>query len=260
MSLLVDLEVIDNHVALIKLNRPDAANAMSKALLDELNHAIEKINQDKSIRCTVLTGSGEKAFCAGADLKERRGLSEEQVIEAVRYIGQTVKAIEEMKMPVIAALNGVAFGGGLEIALACDIRISSEHAKMGLTETSLAIIPGAGGTQRLTRLVGIGRAKQLIFTAKAITADEAFTIGLVEQITSKDALQTIALETAGIIAKNGPIALQAAKTAINQGSQADLTTGLAIEHACYKETIPTKDRIEGLQAFKEKRAPLYQGK
>lgn len=260
MSLLVELEIIQNHIALITLNRPEAANAMSKALLDELNLTIQKVNANHQIYCTVITGSGEKAFCAGADLKERSGMSEEQVVQAVRYIGSTVNAVDAMKMPTIAALNGVAFGGGLELALACDIRIASEHAKMGLTETSLAIIPGAGGTQRLPRLIGLGKAKQLIFSAKAVSAEDALQIGLVEEIAPKEKLLDTAIELASSIAKNGPIALSSAKKAINQGMQADLATGLEIEHLCYQQTIPTNDRLEGLQAFREKRAPVYRGK
>nr|WP_156914191.1 enoyl-CoA hydratase [Paucisalibacillus globulus] len=257
---LVDLEIIDRNVALVTLNRPEAANAMSKALLDELQSTVSEINSNKQITCVVITGSGDKAFCAGADLKERRGMDNDQVIDAVRYIGKSVDAVESIKVPVIAALNGVAFGGGLELALACDIRIAADTAKMGLTETSLAIIPGAGGTQRLPRLIGIGRAKQLIFSAKAITAGEALSIGLVEEVVPKEELLHYALELAKSIAKNGPVALRQAKTAINQGLQTDLSTGLEIEHLCYKETIPTNDRLEGLEAFKEKRAPVYQGK
>lgn len=259
MANLVEFEKQEN-IAVLTLNRPEAMNAMSKGLLDTLNAHITAINNDKSIHCTIITGSKQKAFCAGADLKERKGMTEEQVIEAVSYIGHTVTNIENMKMPVIAVLNGAAFGGGLELALGCDIRIAADHVKTGLTETSLAIIPGAGGTQRLTRLIGIGKAKKLIFTAKPVTAGEALELGLVEQVISGDHLLDEAMEMAKLIAKNGPVALTQAKTAINRGFQTDITTGLAIEHLCYRETIPTEDRIEGLQAFKEKRKPVYQGK
>src|SRR5699024_4195882 len=139
----------EDHIAVVTLNRPEAANAMSKALLDELNTTINQLNQDTSIYCTIITWANEKAFCAVADLKERKGMSNTQVINTVCYIGETVTALEKLQMPVIAAINGVAFGGGLELALACDLRIVATHAKMGLTEASLAIIPGAGGTQRL---------------------------------------------------------------------------------------------------------------
>ncbi|WP_188455592.1 enoyl-CoA hydratase [Virgibacillus oceani] len=259
MSGLIKFRTIHDHIALITLNRPDAANAMSKALLDELNECVYKINNDYTIRCTIITAANDKAFCAGADLKERKGMNNQQVIEAVKYIGETVTNIEKMKMPVIAAINGAAFGGGLELALACDIRISAEHAKLGLTETSLAIIPGAGGTQRLTRLIGLGQAKRLIFTASPITSSEAMEIGLVEQISISSELVDNAISMAEQIVKNGPIALRQAKTAINQGIQTDITTGLNIEHLCYKETIPTQDRNEGLIAFKEKRKPVYKG-
>ncbi|HLR63086.1 MAG TPA: enoyl-CoA hydratase [Lentibacillus sp.] len=259
MASLIDYEITDDHIAILTLNRPEAMNAMSKGLLDELNEHVQKINANDSIRCTIITASGEKVFCAGADLKERKGMNEEQVVEAVQYIGSTVANIENMKMPVIAGINGAAFGGGLELALACDIRIAADHAKLGLTETSLAIIPGAGGTQRLPRLIGPGQAKRLIFSAKPISADEAFQLSIAEQVASSDNLLEEAIEMAQSIIKNGPVALRQAKTAINQGLQADITTGLSIEHLCYKETVSTDDRLEGLHAFKEKRKPVYQG-
>lgn len=256
---LVDFKIVEDHIALITLNRPEAANAMSKTLLDELNQTISKVDQDKSVYCTIITGSSEKVFSAGADLKERRSMSDDQVIEAVKYIGSTIASIERMRMPVIAALNGVALGGGLELALACDLRIAANHAKMGLTETSLAIIPGAGGTQRLPRLIGIGQAKRLIYTAKALEADEALTIGLVEQVVQVNDLLNESIQLAKTIAMNGPVALHQAKTAIDKGMQTDVSTALTLEHLSYKETISTNDRLEGLAAFKEKRKPEYKG-
>src|SRR5699024_8073550 len=172
MTQLIDYEKMKEHIGLITLNRPEAANAMSKTLLEALRDTVHEIDNDPTVYCVIITGAGEKAFCAGADLKERKGMSEAQVVEAVKYIGETVSLVEHMKVPVIAAINGVAFGGGLELALACDIRIAAKDVKMGLTETSLAIIPGAGGTQRLPRLIGIGQAKKLIYTASAVTAEE----------------------------------------------------------------------------------------
>lgn len=258
MTHLIKCDVID-HVALLTLNREGSRNALSQQLLYELAEQIEKIDHNKEIYCTVITGAGDRAFCAGADLKERRGMSDTEVIQAVKQIGKTVQRIELMKMPVIAAINGAAFGGGLELALACDIRIAKEGVKMGLTETSLAIIPGAGGTQRLLRLVGLGKAKELIFTAQPMTASEALEIGLVEQLTTDDVVDK-ALEMAQTIANNGPIALEQAKRAIQLGAETDLTTGLSIEYLCYEKTIPTEDRQEGLLAFKEKRKPIYYGK
>ncbi|WP_067730332.1 enoyl-CoA hydratase [Oceanobacillus damuensis] len=259
MSDLLNVDLKEEHIAVITLNRPEAANALSNAMLQQLNEAVRKIDQNKSVYCTIITGSGKKAFCAGADLKERRGMSEQQVIETVRSIGQTLTAIENMKMPVIAAINGSAFGGGLELALACDLRIAAEDVKLGLTETSLAIIPGAGGTQRLPRLIGLGHAKRLIYTAKPVKADEALSIGLVEQTVGGNELLAEAYNLAIAIASNGPIALMQAKKAITEGMQTNMTEGLGIEHASYKKTIPTADRIEGLQAFKEKRKPVYKG-
>ncbi|TMN23674.1 enoyl-CoA hydratase [Lentibacillus cibarius] len=260
MAPLINYSVTDNHIAVVTLNRPEAMNALSAPLLDELNAYIEKINNDDTIRTTIITGAGQKAFCAGADLKERKGMTEKQVVQAVEKIGRTINNIESMNMPVIAAMNGAAFGGGLELALGCDIRIAATGVKMGLTETSLAIIPGAGGTQRLTRLIGTGQAKKLIFTAEPVLAEEALKHGVIEQISDPSQLWEEAYSLAAQIAKNGPIALKQAKAAINKGIQTDLSTGLSIERLCYNETIPTDDRIEGLQAFKEKREPVYQGK
>jgi len=260
LSELIKVEIKDKHVAILTLNRPEAANAMSKSLLEKLNEQITKINQMNDIYCVILTGTGEKAFCAGADLKERKGMTEDQVIDMVRYIGDTVTNIENMKMPVIAAINGVAFGGGLELALACDFRIAVEDAKLGLTETSLAIIPGAGGTQRLPRLIGLGQAKRMIFTAKPVSADQALSIGLVDQTVGRNDLLDEAITIAKTIASNGPVALKQAKIAINRGIQMSITSGLELEHKCYLETIPTADRLEGLMAFQEKRKPEYKGK
>lgn len=254
------LEVIDEHIAVVTLHRPEAANAMSLALLDELNKIIKQVNLDGKIRVVIITADGDKAFCAGADLKERKGMTENQVIEAVTYIGHTINNVEAITVPVIAAINGVAFGGGLELTLACDIRIAAEDTRVGLTETSLAIIPGAGGTQRLPRLIGLGQAKRLIFTAKPITTKEALVISLVEQIVPRELLFQTALEMAQSIAENGPISVKLAKQAINNGIQLTLSEGIKLEHTYYQETIPTKDRLEGLQAFSEKRKPVYQGK
>ncbi|CDQ39888.1 MULTISPECIES: enoyl-CoA hydratase [Virgibacillus] len=258
MNSLVKLEYIDS-IAIVTLNRPEAANAMSKSLLEQLYSVIQLIEQNPSVICTIITGTGDKAFCAGADLKERAGMSDQEVVAAVTSIGETVTAVENMSMPVIASLNGVAFGGGLELALACDIRIAANHVKMGLTETSLAIIPGAGGTQRLPRLIGTGQAKRLIYSAKRVTADEALSIGLIEELCASERLDETALQLAKAIANNGPVALKQAKTAINQGMETDLRTGLVLEQLAYQQTISTKDRTEGLLAFREKRMPNYEG-
>lgn len=261
MSQLVHVDTTSyEHLAIISLNRPAAANAMSLQLLDDLQQAVETVSKHQAIFCTILTAEGDKAFCAGADLKERRGMNDHQVLQAVRKIGETVLKVEQMPMPVICAINGVAFGGGLELALACDIRLAADHVKLGLTETSLAIIPGAGGTQRLPRLIGVGAAKKLIYTSKRLTADEAKDYGIVEDIFPKESLLDEAIDLAKQIRKNGPIALRLAKTAIDRGIEVDLQTGLEIEHLSYQGTLHTEDRLEGLQAFKEKRQPVYKGK
>lgn len=248
------------HIAVITLNRPNAANALSIEMIQTLNQTIEKIAQNPSIHCTVITGAQDRAFCAGADLKERLSMTDEQVITTVQAIGEMVTNIEQLPIPVIAALNGAAFGGGLELALACDFRVAADHITLGLTETSLAIIPGAGGTQRLTRLIGPGQAKRLIFTALPIQAVEALQIGLVEKVVKPTDLLGETIQLAEKIAENGPIAMRQAKIAINTGIQTDLATGLSVERESYQQTIHTEDRLEGLRAFQEKRKPNYKGK
>lgn len=249
----------DNGCLVITLNRPEAANALSLQMLQELCQQLNKISFDPSVRVVIITGAGNRSFCAGADLKERAGMDPVQVRKTVSLIGETVNSVEGLPQPVIAAVNGVAFGGGTELALACDIRMAADSARFGLTETSLAIIPGAGGTQRLPRLIGLGKAKELIYTARPIDAAEALQIGLVEHVVPEGELMGRAKELAAEIAKNGPVAVRQAKFSINKGFDADLNTGLAIERAAYEVTIPTKDRLEGLQAFKEKRPPVYKG-
>jgi enoyl-CoA hydratase/carnithine racemase len=208
----------------------------------------------------IITGAGEKAFCAGADLKERATLTQDQVKQFIVTIRNLLTAIQNLKMPVISAVNGIALGGGTEIALASDIRIASDTAVMGLTETRLAIIPGGGGTQRLPRIIGVSKAKELIFTGRRVDAKEALAIGLVNATAPPEKLMTTCLDMAAMIAETGPIAVEMAKYAIDKGIETDLATGLAIESNAYRVTIPTEDRIEGLTAFKEKRKPVYKGK
>lgn len=248
-----------NGIVLITLNRPHAANALSTRMLEELKYILDTCEFEPSIRCVIITGAGEKVFCAGADLKERAGMDVQTVKKTVSLIRECINRIEGLPQPVIAAVNGVAFGGGTELALACDIRVASESAKFGLTETSLGIIPGAGGTQRLPRLVGKGRAKELIYTARRIDASEAKEIGLAEYVTTSESLLDRAYELALSIVRNAPIALAQAKFAIDKGCDVDLQTGLSIEQNAYEITISTEDRLEGLLAFKEKRPPIFKG-
>lgn len=259
MSTSVLYSALDNGVAILTLNRPEAANALSLTMLNELREIQQQLKFKRNVRCVIVTGAGEKAFCAGADLKERAQMNETEVRQTVSLIRETINEFEQLPQPVICAMNGAAFGGGLELALACDIRIAADTAKMGLTETSLGIIPGAGGTQRLPRLIGTGRAKELIYTAKRITAAEAERIGLVEYVVPPLQLLEKAHEIANQIVENAPIAVAQAKLAINRGLEVDLYSGLKLEQMAYEITIPTKDRLEGLQAFKEKRKPVYKG-
>lgn len=247
-------------VAVLTLNRPEVMNSFNFALLNALKEQVDALRFKTDIRVIIITGSGQKAFCAGADLKERATLDEQQVKEFIFTIRDLFTTIDYLNKPVIAAVNGVALGGGTELALACDIRIAASNAFMGLTETRLAIIPGAGGTQRLPRIVGRGKAKELIFTGRRIDAQEALQIGLVNQVYEKDTLMTECLKMAAMICETGPIAIEQAKYAINYGLETDLHTGLGIESNAYWTVIPTEDRLEGLAAFKEKRKPVYKGK
>ena len=249
----------ENGIVIVTLNRQDAANALSKELLHNLHEALNELKELPNLRTVILTGAGVKAFCAGADLKERAGMNEMEVRETLKLIGDTISAVENLPVPVIAAINGSAFGGGLELALACDIRIASTTAKMGLTETSLGIIPGGGGTQRLPRIVGIATAKELIYTARRLDAQTAKQMQIISQVVDPGILLSEAKKLAGEIAANGPLALRAAKKSINQGMDTDLKTGLQIEQDCYQTTLQTRDRLEGLSAFKEKRKPVFKG-
>jgi enoyl-CoA hydratase/carnithine racemase len=248
-----------DQVVTLTLNRPAVMNSFSFDLLRALKEQIATVRFRSDVRVVVITGAGEKAFCAGADLKERATLSPMEVKQFIYTIRNLFTEIENLNKPVIAAVNGIALGGGTELALACDIRIAAESATMGLTETRLAIIPGAGGTQRLPRLVGKGKAKELIFTGRRVGADEARSIGLVNQVVPSGDLMDACLQMAAMICETGPIAVEQAKYAINNGMETDLNTGLALESNAYWVTIPTKDRLEGLTAFREKRKPVYKG-
>ncbi|XP_036972227.1 methylglutaconyl-CoA hydratase, mitochondrial [Acanthopagrus latus] len=253
----------DTGIVVIGINRPKAKNAISKNLVKMMFEAVEDIKKNNKVRSVILCSLVPGIFCAGADLKERAKMHQSEVGPFVSKARALITELGNLPTPTIAAIDGAALGGGLEMALACDIRIASNTAKMGLVETKLAIIPGAGGTQRLSRVIGVSLAKELIFAARVIDGTEACRLGLVshsvEQNQSGDAAYLRALELAREINPQGPIAVRMAKLAISQGIEVDLSTGLAIEEACYAQVIPTKDRLEGLAAFKEKRRPQFKG-
>ncbi|XP_053500831.1 methylglutaconyl-CoA hydratase, mitochondrial [Ictalurus furcatus] len=253
----------DSGIVIFGLNRPKAKNAISKNLVKEMSEAVESVKKNNRVRSVILYSMVPEVFCAGADLKERAKMHQSEVGPFVSKARALITELGNLPMPTIAAIDGAALGGGLEMALACDIRIAATSAKMGLVETKLAIIPGAGGTQRLPRTIGVSLAKELIFAARVVDGAEAKTLGLVnhavEQNKNGDAAYLRALELAREFNPQGPIAVRMAKLAISQGVEVDLTTGLAIEDACYAQVIPTKDRLEGLAAFKEKRPPRYKG-
>jgi len=250
-------------VAVLGFNRPKAKNAVSRQMLAEINEAFDALKFDKNLRVLIIRSLVPGVFCAGADLKERATMKEWEVAPFVGGIRALIQGVAHFPAPTIVALDGAALGGGLELALSCDIRIASSTAKLGLTETKLAIIPGGGGTQNLPRIVGPAMAKELIFTGRAISGVTAKEIGLanhvVDQVDQGDAAYIKSLELAAEIVTQGPIALRMAKAAINRGLNVDLASGLAYEEAYYAQVIPTKDRIEGLTAFREKRPPKYKG-
>lgn len=249
----------DGDLVRLTIQRPEVMNCLSFPTLKRFRTLCEELARDLSIRCILITGAGEKAFCAGADLKERKTMPDDRVPHFVKNIRGVMDDVEALPQPTVAVINGFAFGGGTELALACDLRIAAEHATMGLTETALAIIPGAGGTQRLPRLIGKSRAKDLILTARRIDATEAERIGLVNRVAPRESLAAAADELANAIAKNGPIAIRAAKDAIDGGLEMPQDQGLAHEARCYERVLGTQDRLEALAAFTEKRPPRYQG-
>jgi enoyl-CoA hydratase len=249
------------HVTLVTLNRPAAANAMNTQLGTELMALFEALNLDAGLtRCVVLTGAGDRAFCAGADLKERKDMTDEAWVQQHLIYERMARAILACPIPIIAAVNGAAFGGGCEIALACDFIYAAEHAKFALTEVTLGIMPGAGGTQNLPRAVGERRAKEVILTGKPFTADEAHQWGLVNRVLAGHELVPASVETADAIARNAPISVRQAKQSISRGLNMSLWDGLALEIEAYHRTIPTEDRREGIRSFKEKRPPNFKGK
>lgn len=251
---------VENGIATIAINRPKALNALNLATLTELKDVVEKIAVDKAVQVVIITGAGEKSFVAGADIVE---MSTKNAVEGRVWgqVGQNIfTEIENLPQPVIAAVNGFALGGGCELACACDIRYASENAKFGQPEVGLGITPGFGGTQRLTRVVGRGHAKELIYTANIIDAQEALRIGLVNKVVPQAELMDAVMKLAKTITKKAPVAVQLAKAAINCGINCDVVTGISYEAEVFGLCFATADQKEGMKAFIEKRKPTFEGK
>lgn len=248
-------------LAIWTIDRPDRRNALSRAVVREIGRLSREARSDGTLRAIILTGTGELAFCAGADLKERQGMNEEDVRDFLSLYRVSFRDLDQLPIPTIAAINGVAFGGGLELALACDFRVAARHAEIGLTETSLGIIPGAGGTQRLVRAIGAAKAKELIIFAKRLKAQEAAALGVINRVADEgQSALDAAIAMAEPLLTAAPIAIAAALEAVDSASDLVLEDGLSFERACYERTLVSQDRLEALAAFAAKRKPVFRGK
>lgn len=250
---------IEDGIALLKINRPESLNALSSKLLEELEGILDELGRDDGVAALVITGEG-RAFVAGADIEEMRGLGAEEGRRFGALGSRVFRKLELLRQPVIAAVNGFALGGGLELAMACDIRLSGDKAKFGQPEAGLGITPGFSGTQRLPRIVGASKAKELIFTGEMIKAEEALRIGLVSRVLPAEELLPAALELAGKIAKNARLAVAYAKAAINRGLEEGVESGIALEESLFGLCFATADQKEGMTAFLEKRPAAFAGK
>ncbi len=255
------LEPVADHVLLLTLNRPQAANALSLQAAEEIGDVFATLRADAGgHRCVVLTGAGGRVFCAGADLKEREALSDTAAEAQYRAIADALRAVLDSPVPVIAAVNGAAYAGGLELVLASDFAYASEQARFALTEVAIGIMPGGGGTQLLPRIVGERRAKEVILAARPFSAAEACAWGIVNRICSGEALVGEAVATARHIAGNAPLSVHQARRAIRFGLQVDLASGMVFEREAYYRLLVSEDRNEGLAAFKEKRPARFSGR
>jgi enoyl-CoA hydratase len=256
-----NLQIENNQgFAILRINRPQALNALNGEVLQELCQMFREINENPEIKVVAITGAGEKAFVAGADIASMKTMT---TLEAKQFCDlghHAMRWIETCRKPVIAAVNGFALGGGMELALACDFIYASELAKMGLPEVNLGIFPGFGGTQRLSRLIGKNKAKELIFSARTLSAHEAFEWGIVNKVCSPVELLKDVELTAREIMKKGPLAISLAKEAVNEGTDLDIVSGLAIERGIFPMVFATEDRVEGVTAFLEKRKAEFKGK
>jgi len=250
---------LEDGIASITFNRPKALNALNNDLLEEFSRAADEISANEDIRVLILTGAGKKSFVAGADITELATFNALQGKKFAKKGQDVIGKLQELPIPVIAAVNGFALGGGNEMALACDFIYASENAKFGLPEITLGLIPGFGGTQRLSRLIGKNRAKEMIFTGKMISATEAYDIGMVNRVCSPESLMEEVMKTAKAIASRGKVSLRAAKQTINSGMDTDLLTGCNIECDAFALCMAGEDAKEGTKAFLEKRKAVFKG-
>ena len=250
----------DGFIATVELCRPEALNAMNTAMGEDLLRCFDGLQWDRQVRAVVFTGAGEKAFCVGGDLKEREGMSDEAWRAQHQIFEEATFRVLRCPVPVIAAVEGYAMGGGCELAAASDFIVASETAVFAVPEVTRGIFPGVGGTQYLPRIVGGPIAREIIFTGRRVPAEEAKAIGLVNHLVPKGQARAKALEIAATVAENGPIAVRQAKKAISWGCETDLWTGLALSIEAYNNTVTTEDRLEGVRAFNEKRRPRFQGR
>jgi enoyl-CoA hydratase len=257
----VTVDYPQQHTVRVTLNRPEVANAMNTQMgLDLLAVFDGFCATPNKQRCIVITGAGAKAFCAGGDLKQRNGMSDEQWQDQHLIFERMIQAMLACPVPIVAAVNGAAYAGGLEISLCADFIYAAEHARFALTEVTLGIMPGAGGTQNLPRAVGARRAKEILLTGRPFSVLQAFEWGMVNRICKAETLLAEALDTAAVIAANAPISTRQIKQSVNMGLNTDLRTGMMFEIEAYNRMIPTEDRREGIRAFNEKRKPVYKGR
>jgi len=250
-----------DHTVLVTLNRPEIANAMNTQMgLDLLEVFDGFCAAPNRQRCVVVTGAGAKAFCAGGDLKQRNGMTDEQWQDQHLIFERMIRAMVACPVPIIAAVNGAAYAGGMEISLCADFIYAAAHARFALTEVTLGIMPGAGGTQNLPRAVGARRAKEILLTGRPFSAEQAYEWGMVNRVCPAGTLMTEALATAATIAGNAPISTRQIKQAVNTGLNMDLNSGMLFEIEAYNRMVPTDDRREGIRAFNEKRQPIYRGR
>ncbi len=247
----------EGNVAIVKLDRPDRFNALGSRIVDELGEALEWVDGSERARAVILTGAGEKAFCSRVDLKERAGMTADERWAHNRALNAFAERLARLQMPTVAALNGLAFGGGLEITLACDFRIAAEGAEFSLPEVGIGIVPGAGGTQRLPRLIGPTRAKELILTGRRVSAEDALEMGLVSKVVGRSSLMAEARSLAEEIAANSPLALAYAKAAVDLASETTIEQGLRYETAAIRATLSSEDYRIGLAAFAERKRPEF---